>query len=53
MDAKEAKKRKQNYLIMAATSGDTGPATLEAFANKENIKVVCLYPHNGDRKSVV
>ena len=42
-----AKKRDENYLILAATSGDTGPATLKTFENKENIKVVCLYPHNG------
>ena len=42
-----AQKRDENYLIMAATSGDTGPATLKTFENKENIKVVCIYPHNG------
>jgi len=42
-----AKKQKQNYLILAATSGDTGPATLDTFANKENIKVACLYPDGG------
>jgi threonine synthase len=42
-----AKKRGENYLIMAATSGDTGPATLKTFENKENIKVVCIYPHKG------
>jgi threonine synthase len=42
-----AKERKENYLIMAATSGDTGPATLETFKNRENIKVTCLYPAGG------
>ncbi|WP_457563322.1 threonine synthase [Caminibacter pacificus] len=42
-----AKKRDENYLIMAATSGDTGPATLKTFENRENIKVVCIYPHEG------
>jgi len=42
-----AKQRDENYLIMAATSGDTGPATLKTFENKENIKVVCIYPHEG------
>jgi threonine synthase len=42
-----AKSRGENYLIMAATSGDTGPATLETFKNRDNIKVTCLYPANG------
>ena len=42
-----AKQRDENYLIMAATSGDTGPATLETFKNKDNIKVCCLYPSGG------
>ena len=45
--AKEAQKREENYLIMAATSGDTGPATLETFKNQKNIQVACLYPHGG------
>ena len=42
-----AQKSSQNYLIMAATSGDTGPATLETFKDKDNIKVACLYPDGG------
>ncbi len=42
-----AKERDENYLIMAATSGDTGPATLETFKNRDNIKVACLYPAGG------
>ncbi len=42
-----AKKRDEKYLILAATSGDTGPATLETFKNKENILVSCLYPEGG------
>jgi len=42
-----AQKQKQDYLILAATSGDTGPATLDTFANKKNIKVACLYPNGG------
>ncbi|MEJ2309844.1 MAG: threonine synthase [Gammaproteobacteria bacterium] len=42
-----AQKRKEHYLIMAATSGDTGPATLETFKNRPNVKVACLYPDGG------
>ena len=42
-----AQKREENYLILAATSGDTGPAALETFKNQKNIQVVCLYPANG------
>ena len=42
-----AQKRGENYLIMAATSGDTGPATLETFKDQANVKVACLYPDGG------
>ena len=45
--SQSAQKRGENYLIMAATSGDTGPATLETFKNQDNIKVACLYPDGG------
>ncbi|MCR4941315.1 MAG: threonine synthase [Campylobacter sp.] len=45
--SKLASEKKENYLIMCATSGDTGPATLKTFANCANIKVVCLYPALG------
>ena len=42
-----AQKRDEKYLILAATSGDTGPAALNTFRNKKNIQVVCLYPDGG------
>ena len=42
-----AQKRGEHYLIMAATSGDTGPATLESFKDAPHIKVACLYPAGG------
>ena len=42
-----AQDRDEEYLIMAATSGDTGPAALETFKNQKNVRVVCLYPDGG------
>ena len=42
-----ARKRGEKYLIMAATSGDTGPATLESFKNQDGVQVACLYPNGG------
>ncbi|MDD2653444.1 MAG: threonine synthase [Sulfurimonas sp.] len=42
-----AQKRDEHYLILAATSGDTGPAALETFKNRANVQVVCLYPDGG------
>lgn len=42
-----AQARDEHYLILAATSGDTGPATLETFKNQANVKVACLYPDGG------
>jgi len=45
--SKLAQKRGEHYLIMAATSGDTGPATLETFKNQAGVQVACLYPDGG------
>ena len=42
-----AQARGDHYLILAATSGDTGPAALETFKNRANVQVVCLYPDGG------
>ncbi|MCL4109993.1 UNVERIFIED_CONTAM: hypothetical protein GTU68_038210 [Idotea baltica] len=42
-----AQDRDEEYLILAATSGDTGPAALETFKNRKNIRVACMYPDGG------
>jgi len=42
-----AQSRNEQYLILAATSGDTGPAALETFKNKANVRVACMYPDGG------
>ncbi|WP_373017140.1 threonine synthase [Thiomicrorhabdus sp.] len=42
-----AQARDEKYLILAATSGDTGPAALDTFRNKQNVQVACLYPEGG------
>ena len=42
-----AQKRNENYLILAATSGDTGPAALDTFKDRDNVQVACLYPDGG------
>jgi threonine synthase len=42
-----AQQRDEKFLILAATSGDTGPAALDTFRNKPNVQVVCMYPDGG------
>lgn len=42
-----AKAQNKRYLILTATSGDTGPATLEAIKNKPNIFGICMFPKDG------
>ncbi len=42
-----ARQRDEDYLILAATSGDTGPAALETFKNKERVRVACMFPEGG------
>jgi len=41
------KKEKKKIIVLVGTSGDTGPAIIEAFYKKENIKVYCLFPDKG------
>ncbi|MBL7004522.1 MAG: threonine synthase [Gammaproteobacteria bacterium] len=42
-----AQQRQQKFLILTATSGDTGPAALHTFSNKDNVQVACMYPDGG------
>lgn len=42
-----AQQRNEHYLILTATSGDTGPAALETFKGKANVQVACMYPDGG------
>ncbi|MDH3859230.1 MAG: threonine synthase, partial [Gammaproteobacteria bacterium] len=42
-----AQRQDQQYLILTATSGDTGPAALETFRDRANVRVACLYPAGG------
>ncbi len=38
---------KEDIIILAATSGDTGKAALEGFANVDGIDIVVFYPTDG------
>ena len=42
-----ARQRGEQYLVLTATSGDTGPAALDCFRGRDNIRVACLYPSGG------
>jgi len=45
--ALEKNKEKFNYLILVATSGDTGAAALSGYKDKKNIKIIVLFPKDG------
>ena len=38
---------KADIVILTATSGDTGKAALDGFADVEQIKIIVFYPHSG------
>ncbi len=44
---REEGKIDNTFLILVATSGDTGKAALEGFADKEGVRIGVLYPHGG------
>jgi threonine synthase len=45
--AKAKQNVKNKFLILVATSGDTGSAALEGFKNIEGFEIVVFYPYNG------
>lgn len=45
--AKDKLNIKKELVILTATSGDTGKAALEGFANVEGIKVIVFFPEDG------
>ncbi len=48
--AKGKKGVDREIVILTATSGDTGKAALEGFANVEGIKIIVFYPEDGVSK---
>lgn len=44
---REQGKLDHTFLILVATSGDTGKAALEGFKNKEGVKIAVMYPDGG------
>ena len=45
--ASEGRGARPHYLVLVATSGDTGGAVLEGFRNCQNVSVMVLYPEKG------
>lgn len=45
--AAEKTGEKRGILILVATSGDTGKAALEGFANRDGVSICVFYPENG------
>ena len=45
--ARTLQHNKQHATVLCATSGDTGAATVSAFANRENLRAVVLFPEGG------
>ena len=41
------KHQNRQAMVLCATSGDTGAATVSAFANRENLSAVVLFPEGG------
>ena len=48
--AKKVKGMQEDIMIITATSGDTGKAALEGFANVDGVKICVFYPDGGVSK---
>ncbi len=46
-DGDEKRKRRQKIAILTATSGDTGKAALEGFADVEGTEIIVFFPSDG------
>ncbi len=44
---RESGEASPDYLILVATSGDTGKAALEGFRDREHTSIIVFYPHGG------
>ncbi|MGL4735943.1 MAG: threonine synthase [Cellulosilyticaceae bacterium] len=47
LTSKKAAKEAQDIVILTATSGDTGKAALEGFADVEGTKIIVFFPEDG------
>ncbi|MDR2035814.1 MAG: threonine synthase [Coriobacteriales bacterium] len=45
--AQDAPEAREDFLILVATSGDTGKAALEGFANRAHTSIIVYYPFGG------
>lgn len=45
--ARGAAEAQEDFLILVATSGDTGKAALEGFANRQHTSIIVYYPYGG------
>ncbi|MDZ7837017.1 MAG: hypothetical protein U5N58_03195 [Actinomycetota bacterium] len=45
--ARDKQGRKEEMVILTATSGDTGKAALEGFADVPGTRIIVFYPRNG------
>ncbi len=44
---REKGQAKEDYLVLVATSGDTGKAALEGFKDRDHTQIMVFYPHGG------